>query len=51
MFSAKEAVFKALYPLLGVEIDFLEAHAELEPSRERQGPQRRRLPRQSATAE
>lgn len=29
VFSAKEAVFKALYPVLGAEIDFLEAHAEL----------------------
>jgi 4'-phosphopantetheinyl transferase EntD len=29
VFSAKEAAFKAVYPLLGVEIDFLEAHAEL----------------------
>ena len=29
-FSAKEATFKALYPLLGAEIDFLEANAMLE---------------------
>ena len=26
VFSAKEAAFKALFPLLGIEIDFLEAH-------------------------
>jgi 4'-phosphopantetheinyl transferase EntD len=30
LFSAKEAAFKAFYPLLGVEIDFLEACVVLE---------------------
>jgi 4'-phosphopantetheinyl transferase EntD len=29
VFSAKEATFKAVYPLLGVEIDFLDAQAQL----------------------
>jgi 4'-phosphopantetheinyl transferase EntD len=30
IFSAKEAAFKAVYPLLGAEVDFVEAHADLD---------------------
>jgi 4'-phosphopantetheinyl transferase EntD len=30
IFSVKEAAFKAVYPLLGVEVDFLQAHTELD---------------------